>query len=197
MSSAVTSLGYLCVGTLLGLAVMALVFAVARRRRAVDEALSRAYGPLHALLGENAAGRSKITELEERLMSNYAAESSPYSAEEKKAAAEGFLAAEGEIRERVTDPNRERMRQIVAAWGHLLRDDDYLSLTAELSQATAARILAGLNLPKGMRDQRPAVDREGDVLEQIRATYLELSHERRAGFLRALGQGIKHTFSAE
>lgn len=192
-----TSLGYLCVGTLFGLAAMAIVLAVARRRRTVDENLSKAYGPLHALLSENVAARAKITELEERLMSNYAAESSPYSAEEKKAAAEGFLAAEVKTRERVIDPNRERMRQIVGEWGHLLRDDDYLSLTVELSQATAARVLAELNLPKGMRDKRVIADIEADVLEQIRVTYLELSRERRAGFLPALLQGIKHTFSAD
>ena len=190
-------MGYLCVGTLFGLAVMAIVLAVARRRRTVDESLSRAYGPLHAFLSENVAARAKITELEERLMSNYAAESSPYSAEEKKAAAEGFLSAEVKTRERVLDPNRERMRGIVGEWGHLLRDDDYLSLTAELSQATAARVLAELNLPKGMRDKRVTVDMEVDVLEQIRVTYLELSRERRAGFLPALLQGVKHTFSAD
>jgi len=190
-------LGYLCVGTLFGLAVMAIVLAVARRRRTVDENLSRAYGPLHALLSENVAARAKITELEERLMSNYAAESSPYSAEEKKAAAEGFLSAEVKTRDRVIGPNRERMRQIVGEWGHLLRDDDYLSLTDELARASANRVLAELNLPKGMREKRDASDREDDVLEQIRVTYLDLSRERGAGFLPALLQGIKHLFAAD
>jgi hypothetical protein len=197
MSNPLTSLGYLCVGTLFGLAVMAVVLAVARRRRTVDESLSRAYGPLHALLSENAGARAKIAEMEERLMSNYAAESAPYSAEEKKAAAEGFLAAEMKIRERVLNPNRESMRRLVAEAGHLLRDDDYLSVTAELAEATAARALADLNLPKAMRDKRPVADREGDVLEQIRVTYLDLSRERRAGFFRALLQGIKHLFAAD
>jgi hypothetical protein len=197
MNSALTSLGYLCVGTLFGLAVMAIVLAVAARRRIADEKLSRAYGPLHALLTENAAARAKITELEERLMSAYAAESSPYSADEKKAAAEGFLSAEVKIRERVIDPNRERMRRMVGEWGHLLRDDDYLSLTDELARASSGRVLAELNLPKGMREKRDASDREDDVLEQIRVTYLELSQERRAGFLPALTRGIKHLFAAD
>lgn len=191
-----TSLGYLCVGTLFGLAVMAIVLAVAARRRAVDENLSRAYGPLHALLSENAAARAKIAEMEERLMANYAAESSPHSPEEKKAAAEGFLALEVRLRERVINPNRERMRRLVAEWGHLLRDDDYLVLADELSRAAATQVLAELNLPKGMRDKRETLDREGDVLGQIRETYLDLSQERRAGFLPALMHGIKHMFSA-
>jgi hypothetical protein len=197
MSSALTSLGYLCVGTLFGLAVMATALAVAARRRLADEKLSRAYGPLHALLSENAAARAKIAELEERLMSNYAAESSPYSAEEKKGAAEGFLSAEVKIRERVINPNRERMRQIVGEWGHLLRDDDHLSLTDELARASATRVLAELNLPKGMREKRDGADREDDVLDQIRVTYLDLSQERRAGFLPSLLQGIKHLFAAD
>jgi hypothetical protein len=35
------------------------------------------------------------------------------------------------------------------------------------------------------------------VLEQIRQTYLELARQRRAGFLAALVQGVKHLFSAE
>lgn len=190
-------MAYLCVGTLFGLAVMAIVLAVAARRRAADEKLSRAYGPLHALLTENAAARAKIAELEERLMSAYAAESSPYSAEEKKAAAEGFLSAEVKIRERVINPNRERMRQIVGEWGHLLADDDYLSLTDELSRASATRVLEELNLPKGMREQRDASDREDDVLDQIRVTYLDLSQERRAGFFTALLKGVKHLFAAD
>jgi hypothetical protein len=197
MGSALTSLAYLCVGTLFGLAVMAIVLAVVARRRAADEKLSRAYGPLHALLSENAAARAKVTELEERLMTNYAAESSPFSAEEKKVAAEGFLSAEVKIRERVINPNRERMRQIVGEWGHLLRDDDYLSLTDELARASSTRVLAELNLPKGMRDKPDAADPEAGVLEQIRVTYLDLSRERRAGFLPALMQGIKHMFAAD
>jgi hypothetical protein len=197
MNSALASLGYLCVGTLFGLAVMAVVLAVAARRRTADEKLSRAYGPLHALLTENAAARAKITELEERLMSNYAAESSPFSAEEKKAAAEGFLSAEVKIRERVISPNRERMRQIVGEWGHLLNDDDYLALTDELARASATRVLAELNLPKGMREKRDGADREDDVLDQIRVTYLDLSQERRAGFVPSLLQGVKHLFAAD
>ena len=130
-------------------------------------------------------------------MSNYAAESSPFSPDEKKAAAEGFLSAEVKIRERVINPNRERMRQLVGEWGHLLRDDDYMSLTDELSRASAARVLTELNLPKGMREQRDVSDREDDVLDQIRVTYLDLSQERRAGFLPSLLQGVKHMFSAD
>ncbi|GEM_PF-2351900 len=197
MGNTMTSLGYFCVGTLFGLTAMALVYAVARRRRAVDAALSKAYGPLHALLGENAAARSKVNEMEERLLATYAGESAPFSPEEKKAAAEAFLAVEVKTLARVINPNRERMRDIIAEWGYLLRDDDYLALTAELAQATTAGLFTEVNLPKGLRDERPAADREGDVLEQIRHTYLELTRQRRAGFLSALAQGIRHIFAAD
>jgi hypothetical protein len=197
MGNSLASLGYFCVGTLFGLAAMALVFAVARRRRALDVALGNAYGPLHALLDENEAARRRVAEAEERLMSTYASESSPYSPEEKKAAAEAFLALEAAMMARVLNPNRERMRAVVAEWGHLLRDDDYLALSAELARATTARVLAETDLPKKLRDERPAADREADVLEQVRGTYLELSRRRRAGFLSALAQGVKHVFSGE
>jgi hypothetical protein len=197
MGNSLASVGYFCVGTLFGLVAMALVVAVARRRRALDLALSNAYGPLHALLDENEAARRRVAEAEERLMSTYASESSPYSPEEKKAAAEAFLALEAAMMARVLNPNRERMRAVVAEWGHLLRDDDYLALSGELARATTARVLAETDLPKKLRDERPAADREADVLEQVRGTYLELSRQRRAGFLAALAQGVKHMFSGE
>jgi hypothetical protein len=197
MGNTFSTLGYLCVGTLFGLAVMAVVLAVASRRRGLEAALSKAYGPLHALLNENAAARAKIGEVEDRLMATYASESAPFSPEEKKGAAEAFLALEVSISERVVDPNRKRMMEIVAEWGHLLRDDDYLALTSELGRAKASQLLAEAGLPKGLRDEQPPADREGDVLEQVRQTYLELARQRRAGFLAALVQGVKHLFSAE
>lgn len=197
MGNQLASLGYLCVGTLFGLGLMAAVFAVARRRRALDAALSKAYGPLHALLSENDAARAKVSELEDRLMRAYASESAPFSPDEKKAAAEAFLAAEVGVTERVLNPNRERMRAIVADWGHLLRDDDYLAVTTELASATAARALSEAELPKPLRDERPLEDKEADVLEQVRHTYLELTRQRRAGFFAALAQGVKHLFVAD
>lgn len=197
MGNTMASLGYFCVGTLFGLAAMALVYAVARRRRALDAALSKAYGPLHALLSENAAARAKVDGVEERLMATYAGESAPFSPDEKKAAAEAFLVFEARMSERVINANRERMRDVVAEWGHLLRDDDYLALTAELAQAAAARLLSEANLPKGLREERPAADKESDVLEQVRHTYLELTRQRRAGFISALAQGVRHIFSAD
>ncbi len=197
MGSTVATLGYFCVGTLFGLAVMAVVLAVAARRRGLETALNRAYGPLHALLSENAAARAKVAEIEDRLMSTYASESAPFSPDDKKGAAEAFLAAEVSMSERVIDPNRERMREVVAEWGYLLRDDDYLALTSELEQAAASRVLAEAGLPQGLRDERPLADKEGDVLEQIRQTYLELARQRRAGFLASLAQGVKHLFAAD
>jgi hypothetical protein len=197
MGNPLATLGYLCLGTLFGLAVMALTFAVARRRVAIDQALSRAYGPLHALLSENASARAKVREIEEKLMAAYASESAPYSPEEKKAAAEGFLAAEVRMNRQVVAPNRERMRLIVAEWGHLLRDDDYLALTAEAARSAAEGLLAEVELPKVLREERPLADPEAAVLEQIRETYLELSYQRRAGFFPALLQGIKSLFAAE
>lgn len=197
MGNTMASLGYFCVGTLFGLAAMALVYAAARRRRAVDAALSKAYGPLHTLLSENVAARAKVGEVEDRLMSTYASESAPFSPEEKKAAAEAFLAVEVSISERVVNPNRERMRDVVAEWGHLLRDDDYLAVTAELGEAAAARVVSEAGLPKGLRGERPVADKEGDVLEQIRQSYLELTRQRRAGFFSALAQGVKHMFAAD
>lgn len=197
MGNTFSTLGYLCVGTLFGLAVMAVVLAVASRRRGLEAALSKAYGPLHALLNENAAARAKVGEVEDRLMATYASESAPFSPDEKKGAAEAFLALEVNISERVVDPNRKRMMEIVAEWGHLLRDDDYLALTSELGRATASQLLAEAGLPKGLRDEQSPADREGDVLEQVRQTFLELARQRRAGFLAALVQGVKHLFSAE
>ncbi len=197
MGSTFAMLGYFCVGTLFGLAVMAVVLAVASRRRGLEAALSKAYGPLHALLSENAAARAKVGEVEGRLMSTYASESAPFSPEEKKGAAEAFLAVEVSMSERVINPNRKRMREVVAEWGHLLRDDDYLALTSELGLATAVRLLAEAGLPKGLRDDRPLADKEGDVLEQIRQTYLELARQRRAGFLTSLAQGVRHLFAAD
>jgi hypothetical protein len=197
MGNTVSTLGYLCVGTLFGLAVMAVVLAVASRRRGLEAALSKAYGPLHALLSENAAARAKVGEVENRLMATYASESAPFSHDEKKGAAEAFLAVEVSMSERVIDPNRKRMTEIVAEWGHLLRDDDYLAITSELGGATASRLLAEAGLPKGLRDEQSTADKEGDVLEQVRQTYLELARQRRAGFLAALMQGVKHLFSAE
>jgi hypothetical protein len=197
MGNQLASLGYLCVGTLFGLGLMAAVFAVARHRRALEAALSKAYGPLHALLSENDAARAKVGEIEDRLMKAYASESAPFSPDEKKAAAEAFLAAEVGVTERVLNPNRERMREIVADWGHLLRDDDYLAVATELARATAARALSAAELPKLLRDERASEDREADVLEQVRHTYLELTRQRRAGFIAALAQGVKHLFAAD
>jgi len=196
MGNPLATLGYLCLGTLFGLAVMALTLAVARRRAATDEALSRAYGPLHALLSENASARAKVKELEDKLMAAYASESAPYTPEEKKAAAEGFLAAEVAMNRQVIAPNRERMRAIVAEWGHLLRDDDYLALTAEAARSATDRIVAEVELPKVLREERPLADPEAAVLEQIRESYLELSYQRRAGFFPSLVLGIKSLFSA-
>jgi hypothetical protein len=197
MGNALGSLAYLCVGTLFGLGMMALVVVVARRRAVVDEALCKAYGPLHNLLSENVAARAKVGEIEDKLMENYASESSPFPPEEKKAAAEAFLAAEVKILDGVIKPNRERMRAIMAEWGHFLRDDDYLSLTAELSQATTYRLLTEVSMPKTLRGERPPVENEGHVLDQIRETYLDLSRERRAGFFPAVVRGLKHMFTSE
>ncbi|UCH78950.1 MAG: hypothetical protein JSU81_03095 [Candidatus Coatesbacteria bacterium] len=196
MGNPLATLGYLCLGTLFGLAVMALTFAVARRRASTDEALSRAYGPLHALLSENASARAKVKELEEKLMAAYASESAPYSPEEKKAAAEGFLAAEVRMTRQIIAPNRERIRAVVAEWGHLLRDDDYLALTAEAARWATEGLLTEVDLPKVLREERPLADPEGDLLEQMRESYLELSYQRRAGFFPSLAQGVKSLFAA-
>jgi hypothetical protein len=197
MGNAASTLAYFCVGTIFGLGLMAVVLAVAGRRRALEAALSKAYGPLHALLTENAMARAKTAEVEDRLMATYASESAPYSPDEKKKAAEAFLSFEVGVAEQVIGPNRERMRDVVAEWGYLLRDDDYLSLTSELGRASASRLVAEAGLPKGLRDGEPLADREDDVLEQVRETYLELARQRRAGFIASLLQGMKHLFSAE
>ncbi len=194
MAQAFAPLGYFCVGTLFGLAVMALVLAVARRRRVLDDALTRVYGPLHQMLGENAAARARVAQLEKKLMENYASESAPYSQEDKKAAAEAFLAAETRVQANVIGANQERMREIVAAWGHLLDDGDYLTLADEVARAGVRRAVNDNQLPKVLREPPPPSNDEA-ILEQIRYRFLALSGERRAGFFPALFAGIKHLFN--
>jgi hypothetical protein len=195
MQNVLGSLGYLLLGLLLGLIIAAVAASMARRRRYLDEALNRAYSPLLALLAENGAARAKVADLEERLMANYSSESAPYSAPEKKAAAEAFLGVEARIGEAIVAANAERVREIVAAWGHLLDDDDYLALADEAAAARLGRLVAAAALPKALRDAPPNPRTEAALLEQVRFKFLERSAERRARFFPALVQGLKHLFS--
>jgi len=195
MGNVLGSLGYLLIGLLLGLVVAAVAASMARRRRHLDDALNRAYSPLLALLAENGAARAKVAELEERLMANYSGESAPYGAPEKKAAAESFLGVEARITEAIVAANGERIREVVAAWGYLLDDDDYLALADEAASARINRLVAAADLPKNLRDAPPNPRMEAALLEQIRFKFLERSAERRAGFFPALVQGLKHLFS--
>lgn len=195
MENALGSLGYLLLGLLLGLITAAVAASMARRRQYLDEALNRAYGPLLALLAENGTARAKVAELEERLMANYSSESAPYGAPEKKAAAEAFLGVEARIGQAVVAANMEQIREVVAAWGHLLDDDDYLALADEAAGARVGRLVAGGDLPKPLRDAPPNPRTEAALLEQVRFKFLERSAERRAGFFPALVKGLKHLFS--
>jgi len=195
MGNVLAPFAYLCVGTLFGLAVMALLAAVARRRRVLDETLSKVYGPLQYLLGENVTARAKVAEIEKRLMETYAPESAPFSQDEKKGAAEAYLAAGGRLAGAVLIPNQDRMKEIVTAWGHFLDDGDYLALSDELARAAVRRALGDGALPKQLREPPPARDNEADILEPIRERFLALSAERRAGFFRSLIFGVKHLFT--
>jgi hypothetical protein len=189
------AVAYLLVGILAGLAIGAVAAAMARRRRLADDALTRAYGPAHALLSENAAARAKVAEIEKRLMDNYSPESAPYSPAEKKAAAEAFLAAEAAITADVVAVNWEKMKEVVATSGHLLDDADFLALADETATAAAARLLRERDLPKVLRDPPARGDAEGALLDQIRERFLALSAERRAGFFAAFFAGLKHLFA--
>ncbi len=182
-------------GTLFGLVAMALVVAVAARRRFLDDVLGKAYGPIHVLLGENVAARARLAKMEEKLMATYASESAPFTTEQKKAAAEAFLTVERQIMEEVVYANRERMKNVIAEWGHLLDDDDYLALAEELAGAVVVRVLHDADLPPELREPPPA-NYEAELLEQFKMKYLGRSGERRAGFLGSLAGGLKHMFAA-
>lgn len=174
------------------MATAAVVMAVVRRRAIVNEALAKVYGPLHFLFGENVRAREKLAALEKKLLEVYAPEATPFSADEKKAAAEAFLAAERGIHGRVVAANYAKMRFIVARWGHLLADEDYLMVADELAEAKVAAVVEDAHLPKPLRDQYGGPSHDAEILEQIRARYLELSAEARGGLGLALRGGMKY-----